>query len=62
MRFEIKDIQKQSGITVVYVTHDQTEAMAMSDRIVVINKGVIQQIGCPKDIYNQPAIPLWRTL
>lgn len=57
MRFEIKDIQKQSGITVVYVTHDQTEAMAMSDRIVVINKGVIQQIGNPRDIYNEPANP-----
>ena len=57
MRFEIKDIQKQFGITVVYVTHDQTEAMAMSDRIVVINKGVIQQIGSPKTIYNEPANP-----
>ena len=57
MRFEIKEIQRESGITVVYVTHDQTEAMAMSDRIVVINRGVIQQIGDPKDIYNNPANP-----
>ena len=57
MRFEIKDIQKQYGITVVYVTHDQTEAMAMSDRIVVINRGVIQQVGSPKVIYNEPANP-----
>ena len=57
MRFEIKDIQKQYGITVVYVTHDQTEAMAMSDRIVVINRGVIQQVGSPKTIYNEPANP-----
>ena len=57
MRFEIKDIQKEFGITVVYVTHDQTEAMAMSDRIVVINKGVIQQVGDPKTIYNEPANP-----
>ena len=40
MRFEIKEIQKHFGITVVYVTHDQTEAMAMSDRIIVINRGV----------------------
>ena len=48
MRFEIKEIQKEYGITVVYVTHDQTEAMAMSDRIVVINRGVIQQIGSPR--------------
>ncbi len=57
MRFEIKEIQKEYGITVVYVTHDQTEAMAMSDRIVVINRGVIQQIGAPKDIYNTPTNP-----
>ena len=57
MRFEIKEIQREYGITVVYVTHDQTEAMAMSDRIVVINRGVIQQIGAPKEIYNTPANP-----
>ena len=57
MRFEIKEIQKEYGITVVYVTHDQTEAMAMSDRIVVINRGVIQQIGTPKQIYMEPANP-----
>ncbi|MEG0640100.1 MAG: ABC transporter ATP-binding protein [Clostridia bacterium] len=57
MRFEIKDIQKEYGITVLYVTHDQTEAMAMSDRIVVINRGLIQQIGAPKEIYNHPANP-----
>ena len=57
MRFEIKEIQRESGITVLYVTHDQTEAMAMSDRIVVINRGVIQQIGVPRDIYSQPANP-----
>ena len=57
MRFEIKEIQKKAAITVLYVTHDQTEAMAMSDRIVVINRGVIQQIGSPREIYNQPANP-----
>ena len=57
MRFEIKEIQQEFGITVVYVTHDQTEAMAMSDRIVVINRGVIQQIGSPREIYTQPANP-----
>jgi len=57
MRFEIKEIQKEYGITVMYVTHDQTEAMAMSDRIVVINRGVIQQIGTPKQIYMEPANP-----
>jgi len=54
MRFEIKEIQTKLGITVVYVTHDQTEAMAMSDRIIVINRGVIQQIGSPEEIYKNP--------
>ena len=54
MRFEIKEIQKRLGITVVYVTHDQTEAMAMSDRIFVINRGVVQQCGTPEEIYNSP--------
>ena len=57
MRFEIKEIQSAMGITVVYVTHDQTEAMAMSDRVIVINQGVIQQTGTPMDIYNAPANP-----
>ena len=55
MRFEIKEIQRQLGITVVYVTHDQTDAMAMSDRIFLINRGVVQQCGSPEEIYNQPA-------
>ena len=55
MRFEIKEIQRQLGITVVYVTHDQTEAMAMSDRIFLINRGVVQQCGTPQQIYNEPA-------
>ncbi len=55
MRFEIKEIQKKLGITVVYVTHDQTEAMAMSDRIFLINGGVVQQCGSPEEIYNAPA-------
>ena len=55
MRFEIKEIQRKLGITVVYVTHDQTEAMAMSDRIFLINRGVVQQSGTPQEIYNQPA-------
>lgn len=54
MRFEIKEMQKQSGVTVVYVTHDQTEAMAMSDRVVVLNKGQIQQIDTPQNIYRHP--------
>ncbi len=55
MRFEIKEIQKKLGITVVYVTHDQSEAMAMSDRIFVMNGGVVQQCGTPEDIYDTPA-------
>lgn len=55
MRFEIKEIQQALGITVIYVTHDQTEAMAMSDRIFLINRGVVQQSGTPDEIYNHPA-------
>ena len=54
MRFEIKEIQRNLGITVVYVTHDQTEAMAMSDRVFLINSGVVQQKGTPEEIYRQP--------
>ncbi len=54
MRFEIKEVQRNLGITVVYVTHDQTEAMAMSDRIFILNNGVIQQEGAPTDIYKRP--------
>ncbi len=55
MRFEIQEIQKQTGITVVYVTHDQSEAMAMSDRVVVMSMGVVQQVGAPHEIYTHPA-------
>ena len=55
MRFEIKEVQKRFGITVVYVTHDQTEAMAMSDRVIVFNKGVVQQMDSPMNIYRHPA-------
>lgn len=55
MRFEILEIQKKTGITVVYVTHDQSEAMAMSDRVVVMSMGYVQQIGAPHEIYTQPA-------
>ncbi|MDY6029300.1 MAG: ABC transporter ATP-binding protein [Acidaminococcaceae bacterium] len=55
MRFEILSIQKKTGITVVYVTHDQGEAMAMSDRVVVMSMGVVQQIGAPHEIYTNPA-------
>ena len=54
MQRELKSIQQQVGITFVYVTHDQEEALTMSDTIVVMNKGKIQQIGTPVDIYNEP--------
>ena len=54
MRSAIRDIQKQVGITTVYVTHDQEEALAISDRIAVMNEGVIQQIGTPEEIYSRP--------
>ena len=55
MRTVIKNIQNSVGITCVYVTHDQEEAMAVSDRIAVMNNGVIQHVGQPKDIYQRPA-------
>lgn len=55
MRSAIRDIQKKVGITTVYVTHDQEEALAISDRIAVINKGVIQQLGKPHEIYARPS-------
>ncbi len=54
MQIELKKIQQQVGITFVYVTHDQEEALTMSDTIVVMNNGNIQQIGTPLDIYNEP--------
>ena len=50
MRFEIKDVQRRLGITVVYVTHDQAEAMVMSDRIIVMDKGYVQQVGAPRPL------------
>jgi iron(III) transport system ATP-binding protein len=55
MRIEILRLQKEYGITTVYVTHDQTEALSMSDRIAVFNAGECQQIGTPSEIYNEPA-------
>ena len=54
MQYELKEMQRDLGITFIYVTHDQEEAMTMSDRIVVMNGGIIQQLGSPKDIYNEP--------
>ncbi|OUA61547.1 sn-glycerol-3-phosphate ABC transporter ATP-binding protein UgpC [Bacillus cereus] len=55
MRIEIREIQQRLGITMIYVTHDQIEAMTMGDRIMVLNKGSIQQVGTPLNIYNEPA-------
>ena len=54
MQLELKKIQQQVGITFIYVTHDQEEALTMSDTIVVMDKGCIQKIGTPEDIYNEP--------
>ncbi|MFB3814877.1 MAG: ABC transporter ATP-binding protein [Terriglobales bacterium] len=54
-REEIESFQKRVGTTTIYVTHDQVEAMAMGDRIVVLNKGVVHQIGTPKEVYEEPA-------
>jgi iron(III) transport system ATP-binding protein len=54
MRVELRDLQRRLGVTSVYVTHDQEEALAISDRVVVMNVGGIEQIGTPEDIYNRP--------
>jgi len=54
MQYELKEMQRQLGITFIFVTHDQEEAMTMSDRIVVMKDGLIQQMGTPKHIYNEP--------
>ncbi len=55
MRFEIKDLQKKFGFTIIYVTPDQAEAMALSDRMLVMDHGIVQQVGHPLEIYNKPA-------
>ncbi|ASA78600.1 ABC transporter ATP-binding protein [Thermococcus sp. 5-4] len=55
MRAELKRLQKQLGVTTIYVTHDQVEAMTMGDRIAVINAGVLQQVGTPEEVYDKPA-------
>ncbi len=54
LRGEIRDLQRKLGITTIYVTHDQEEALAMSDRIVVMSEGRIEQLGTPFEIYNRP--------
>ena len=55
MRFEIKDLQRRFGFSILYVTHDQSEAMALSDRILIMRAGVVQQIGTPIEVYSSPA-------
>lgn len=55
MRAELKKLQKQLGVTTVYVTHDQVEAMTMGDKVAIMNEGILQQVGTPDDIYSRPA-------
>lgn len=57
LRHEIKDLQRRLGITTIMVTHDQEEALTMADRIVVMNQGVVEQVGSPDAIYHRPATP-----
>jgi iron(III) transport system ATP-binding protein len=57
LRHEIKDLQQKLGVTTIMVTHDQEEALTMADRIVVMNHGVVEQIGSPEEIYGEPASP-----
>ncbi|TIT42201.1 MAG: sugar ABC transporter ATP-binding protein, partial [Mesorhizobium sp.] len=55
MRGEIKALHQRLGTTTIYVTHDQIEAMTMADKIVVLHDGLVEQIGAPLDLYDQPA-------
>lgn len=55
MQIELKQLQKQLGITFIFVTHDQEEALSMSDRVVVMNEGIIEQIGTPREVYEEPS-------
>ena len=57
MRMEIRDIQKRLGITAVFVTHDQSEALTMCDKVAVLNAGRLEQLGTPSDLYERPATP-----
>ena len=61
MRAELKRIQHEIGQTMVYVTHDQVEAMSMADRIAVMSHGVLQQYATPDELYNRPANRSWPT-
>ena len=55
LRADISDLARQLGVTVIYVTHDQTEALTMADRVAVLRRGVLQDVGTPADVYNRPA-------
>jgi sn-glycerol 3-phosphate transport system ATP-binding protein len=55
MRHELRELQRKLGLTVVYVTHDQTEAMSMADQVVLLNKGSVEQVGSARDLYARPA-------
>src|SRR5262249_60400564 len=57
MQVEIKEIQRRLGMTVIYVTHDQEEAMSMSDRLAILNHGRVHQVGSPDEVYERPADP-----
>ena len=55
MQLDIRDLHRRLGLTIVFVTHDQSEALTMSDRVAVFNKGKIEQIGTPRQVYDEPA-------
>jgi len=57
MRAELRALQKRTGVTFIYITHDQSEALAMSDRVAVMSAGVLQQVGVPRELYDNPATP-----
>ena len=59
MRTQVSRIQKSLGTTTIYVTHDQTEAMTLGDRVVVMRGGVVQQVGSPQELYDHPATSSW---
>ena len=62
MRIELSDLHRKLGATMIYVTHDQVEAMTMADKIVVLNGGQIEQVGSPMELYNAPVYALRRRL
>jgi spermidine/putrescine transport system ATP-binding protein len=61
MRAELRALQKETGVTFIYITHDQSEALAMSDRVAVMSDGVLQQVGAPRELYDDPATPFVAT-